>query len=237
MKRFVVGCLLACATLPLWATERLPDEGKIQFQVIHGGTSLEVGEAEHRWRYNGQRYQMSNAVKTTGVAAMLADFHYVQRSEGDVLQKVLRPQRFSVDQRGRERESAEFDWDGQTVLVTRRKNRQTSYPLAEGDIDVLSVWHLAAVSGMENLPKTLSAVNNRNSSPATLTRLGIKTVQLPLGAFEAQHVRLKAASEKLTIDLWLSSEHASLPVRVLLTDDEGKTLDLRATAVQMGAQD
>lgn len=237
MKRFVVGCLLACAMSPLWATEKLPDEGKIQFQVIHGGTGLEVGEAEHRWRYSGERYQMSNSVKTTGVAAMLADFHYVQRSEGDVLQNALRPQRFIVDQRGRERESAEFDWADQTVLVTRRKNRQERYPLAEGDVDVLSVWHLAAVSGMDNLPKTLSAVNNRNSSPATLTRLGVKTIQLPMGAFEAQHVRLKASSEKLTIDLWLSSEHASLPLRVLLTDKKGKTLDLRATEVHLGAQD
>lgn len=237
MKRLIVACLLACTMLPLWATEKLPDEGSIHFQVIHGGTGLEVGEAVHRWRYSDQRYEMSNTVETTGVAAMLADFRYVQRSEGEVFQNALRPQTFIVDQRGRERESAEFDWAEETVLVTRRKNRQENYPLAAGDIDVLSVWHLAAVSGVDNLPKTLSAVNNRNAAPATLARLGTKTIQLPMGAFEAQHVRLKASSGKLIIDLWLSPEHAMLPLRVLLTDRKGKTLDLRATEVQMGSRD
>lgn len=212
-----------------------PAGGEIVFEVLRGDGGMKLGEGVHRWKHDGRRYEMSTQLETTGLAAVLIDFRYTQRSEGRVIEAGLQPQLFSVDQRGREPERATFDWDAGSVLIERRKGRKETFALAKGDLDVLSVWHLVSLRGGRELPAELSLVNNRNAAPTTIEVVGRESLQLPVGRVDALHVKLRARSGKLAIDLWLSEAHAWMPLRILMQDDKGEVLDQRAISVRVDA--
>ena len=215
------------------AASQWPAGGEIVFDVTQGDGGMKLGEGVHRWQHDGRAYTMSTHLKTTGLAAMLADFDYTQSSEGDVTSHGLVPRRFVVEQKGRETESATFDWRTNSVLVERRKGRKETESLARGDLDVLSVWHMVAQRPGRDYSGEMTLVSNSGADPASVKMLGMKELDLPIGRVRVQHVQLKAHSGKLDVELWLSERHAWAPVRVRLKDHKGKVLDQRATRVKL----
>lgn len=227
----VWGVLLA---QPLFAaTPKWPAGGEITFDVTQGDGGMKVGEGVHRWQQDGRGYSMSTRLKAAGLAAMLSDFEYTQSSEGDVTPQGLVPRRFVVEQKGRETESASFDWRTSSVLVERRKGRKETESIARGDLDVLSIWHMVALRPGRDYAGEITLVSNRGADPASIQVLGMKELDLPIGRVRVQHVLFKAHSGKLDVELWLSEQHSWVPVRVRLKDHKGKVLDQRATRVKL----
>ena len=74
--------------------------GSIHFDVHYGAQGFKIGEARHDWRLAGNKYEMSLNLEAKGLAGLFG-LQYEQRSVGTVDAKGMRPERFSVDQRGR----------------------------------------------------------------------------------------------------------------------------------------
>ncbi len=218
----------ASAQATAWA-----EAGELVFDVLKGENGIKLGEARHAWSHDGSRYTMTLTLETTGLAGLLYDFRYTQRSEGWVTAGGLRPERFGVTQSGRKPERADFDWTGGKVRV-ERKGQASYHDLRVGDQDVLSVWHLFARAG-DKLPERLLLVTNRRAAPTTITRLGRERVEVPAGSLEAARYRVRADTGKLTIDLWLGHREG-VPVRLLMTDDKGQVLDLQLRAPASAAR-
>ena len=227
----LASCLLVAGSALAYG--EWPASGRIVFEVLRGEDGVKLGESEHRWSQDGRTYQMSTVVETTGLAGLLYDFRYVQRSSGAIESDRLMPSRFSVVQQDRPEDVASFDWSVGKVEIARRE-RLRSYPLGPGDQDVLSVWHLfAALNGREP-PEALQLVTNRGAYPADIEIVGNERLRLALGELAVRHVKLVARSGRLAIDVWLSDAHGSLPVRVLMRDDRGQVLDQRAIRIETG---
>lgn len=224
----LAGCvLIAALALPLSVEAAAwPDSGELVFDVMRGANGIKLGEARHAWSHDAGRYTMTLALETTGLAGMIYDFRYTQHSEGRVTSGGLQPERFDVTQSGRKPERAEFDWAARKVRV-ERKGQATYHALQSGDQDVLSVWHLFALAP-DSVPERLLLVTNRRATPSTITALGQEPVAVPAGRFDARRFRVRADTGKLTIDLWLADAQATVPVRLLMTDDKGQVLDLQA---------
>lgn len=236
MKRWWNVLVVCCAvvSLPLSAAGvKWPAGGEVAYDITQGEGGMVIGKGVHRWEHDGGGYRMSTLLETTGLAALLKDVEYTQRSEGDVTPQGLVPRRFVVEQKGRETETATFDWRSNSVLIERRKGRRDTETLARGDLDVLSVWHMVAVRPGRELPGEITLVSNRGADPAALEVVGMQDIDLPVGRLRAMHVRLKAHSGKLDISLWLSEQHAWAPVRVRLQDRKGKVLDHQAVSVKL----
>lgn len=236
---FLVIVLLSVVASAAAANEATPAEwpreGEIRYDVMRGEGGVKLGEAVHTWEHDGRRYDMRTTVETTGLAGLLYSFRYVQRSEGVVHEDGLRPTSFRVEQNGREPENAAFDWTKREVLITRSKGRKTTAALSPGDQDVLSVWHLVGLRDGKDLPTELTLVTNRKAAVATMEVVGREVLQLPMGALDTLHVRLRADESSLAIDLWLSERHRLLPVRILMEDGKGEVLDQQAVAIALGA--
>lgn len=236
MRKFVRVLALCCAAFlagSAFAHGEWPAAGRIVFEVLRGEDGVKLGESEHRWRQDGKTYEMSTVVQTTGLAGLLYDFRYTQRSAGAIEAGRLVPARFSVVQQDRPEDVASFDWSAGEVEIARRA-RLRNYPLARGDQDVLSVWHLFAALNGKEPPETLQLVTNRGAYQADITIVGSETASLDLGELPVRHVKLIARSGRLAIDVWLSEAHGSLPVRVLMRDDRGQVLDQRAIRIETG---
>ncbi|MDX5362709.1 MAG: DUF3108 domain-containing protein [Pseudazoarcus pumilus] len=238
MKSFwrVLAMCCVMVSMPVAAAGvKWPAGGEVVFDITQGEGGMVIGKGVHRWQHDGRGYRMSTLLETTGLAALLKDFEYTQRSEGDVTPQGLVPRSFVVEQKGRETETATFDWRSNSVLVERSKGRRETETLARGDLDVLSAWHLASVRPGRELPREITLVSNRGADPAAVEVVGMQDISLPVGKLRALHVRLKAHSGKLDIGLWLSEQHGWAPVRVRLQDRKGKVLDHQAVSVKLTA--
>lgn len=214
-----------------------PTHGAIVFRVFLGDKGLQVGEARHEWSHDGSRYSMQVVLETTGVAALLKGFHYVQRSEGQIMPEGLRPDLFSVTQRGKAQEVADFDWVANRVSIRRGDRERRAAALQAGDQDVLSLWHQIGIVGTAGLPRTLLVVSNKDAESALLEAVGEEGLRLPIGRLETLRLRAQAEDGKLTIDIWLARNYGMLPVRIRMVDDKGEVLDQQAVQLRLAPPD
>src|SRR5690606_22956108 len=125
-----LALLALMAVMPMLAQAAdWPASGEIVYQITMGD-GPQIGEARHSWSHDGRQYRMQTAVRTVGLAALIKNLHYVQRSEGEVTAKGLRPARFSVEREGKLAELAEFDWQRKLVAHTRKGRTRESALLA-----------------------------------------------------------------------------------------------------------
>jgi hypothetical protein len=208
--------------------------GSIHFDVHYGAQGFKIGEARHDWRLAGNKYEMSLNLEAKGLAGLFG-LQYEQRSVGTVDAKGMRPERFSVDQRGRKLESAEFDWQAGRVSIRRDGNERRSGSIQPGDQDLLSLWHQARRVADTGKAVKLTVVTNKSVKQATLEPSGTETLKLPFGQVDTLRVRAWAEEGELDIEIWLSQQHGLLPVRIRIEDEKGGVLDQRASRIELGA--
>jgi hypothetical protein len=239
MKSFfltVAACFLAALSLTSQATDmsHWSPSGHLTYEVYRGDDGIYLGKAKHRWQSADGRYTMELKLEPIKLIRMIYDFRYSQHSEGWVTKDGLKPEHFKVTQRGRDPQTADFDWDAHKVTVTRKK-KGTDYPLTDGVQDFLSVWHSIAIEGAEVDDAPLAFVTHRRLSQAQLSYVGNDILDLPIGKIQARHLTVKSDTEKYDIDLWVSDRYQNMPVRILATDKKGGKFDLQLREAELGA--
>ena len=211
-----------------------PKNGEVDYQVSYGEGGLVIGQAHYSWSHDGEKYQMRLALETTGLAAMLYKFDYVQLSQGNIEKNGLRPLRLDVTQRGKTPEVALFDWEGEAgarVSIRQGPRERHNLELTPGDQDVLSIWR--QISQGDKLPDNLLVVSNKNARHAKVADLGNVDLKVPVGRFATRHFNARSEDGKLKIDFWLANAHHMVPVRVILGGDKSDTLVLEAIAIRV----
>ena len=236
MRRLCVLLLVMLAWVPpvlAEASSVWPASGRIVYRVYYGDGGMPLGRTTHRWKHADGRYRMESLVETTGMAALIKDFRYQQRSEGAVTKVGLRPERYSVDQKGKPKQQARFDWKLGEVHIDRGDSRREA-KIAKGDQDVLSLWHQLARAPLSKAPGTLTVVTNKAAAVSVVRDLGVETLDLPMGEVAARHVAVHSDDGNVKVDLWLAEGNKSLPVRIRIEDSKGEILDQQAERIELG---
>ncbi len=237
LRRALAGLLLiGAAVLPLQvgaATAEPPAAGSIGFDVHYGERGFKVGEALHQWHIGETRYELRLNLEASGLAGLFG-LQYEQRSTGTIDRHGLRPERFSVEQRGRKPESAHFDWSGERVSIRRGDTERHSGEIRPGDQDLLSLWHQARRVARSGKSATVAVATGKSLKQATLEVLGEEVLDLPIGRVATVRMRAYAADGGLDIGIWLSLAHGLLPVRIRIEDEKGAVLDQRAARIELG---
>ncbi|HPR07769.1 MAG TPA: DUF3108 domain-containing protein [Denitromonas sp.] len=210
-----------------------PTQGRIIYRIYHGDSGIQIGRTTHTWWHDADRYWMESLVETTGLAALLKDFRYQQRSEGSVTAQGLRPERFSVDQRGKPPQEALFDWVGGQVRINRGDSKRQA-PLVAGDQDILSIAHQLSQPGAPQAPVVLTVVNNKSAAVAKVRDMGEATVRLPLGQMRTRHFSVRSDDGNVKIEIWLAAGQHWLPVRIRIENRKGEILDQQAEHLVLG---
>ena len=172
-------------------------------------------------------------IETTGMAALIKNFRYQQRSEGAVTKAGLRPERYSVDQRGKPKQQARFDWKRGAVQIDRGDSHREA-KIAAGDQDVLSLWHQLARVRLDDRARSLTVVTNKAAAVSVVRDLGVETLTLPMGEIAARHMAVHSDDGNVKVDLWLAEDRKNLPVRIRIEDSKGETLDQQAERIELG---
>lgn len=222
----------APAVTDLPATGWSPEFAQIDFDLSKGDDQY-IGRVTHVWQRNGAQYEVRSVTEASGLMSLFFSGRLVQESKGTVTEGGLRPDRYTV-QRGREDrvESAAFDWEKLTGTLAGRGNSR-NWVLQAGTQDQLSfLYQLAFLVNREG-GRRLTVTNARSIDSAAFEVLGEEAIRTGAGDFQALHVRSRVGTEGGTVEVWLSTQHQYLPVKIRLRDKRGEQAEQVASAIRM----
>lgn len=182
------------------------------------------------FQQEGGRYKLESLTEGIGVYGLFGQRRLV--SEGEVTAEGLRPSHFEQQQgdNAKKSVSASFDWAGK-VLSMKAKGQITPEPLQPGTQDLVSF----AYQFMFVPPKgdeVVLPVTTGKKQRVYRYRIAEREVKLDTaaGKFKTLHlVNAKDGGEEK--ELWLGVEAHYLPVRILMQDEKGATIEQVLTSL------
>ena len=229
--------LLVSAALPSSparaAMPQLPPSGEQRFRVYYGDMSrdLVVAEIDYRLQNGGDTYEVSTRGKAVGMVAIFYSGVLIQTSVGRVGEKGLLPERYSERRGKRPERVIQFDHSRGKMIGL---GNPPEVDLVPGTQDRLSVFYqvgLLARANPEMLQRgrrfTMPLASMKEVDKASFLVAGEDAVDTERGRVPAVRltVRNEADPGDPTIDVWLGTGLSLLPVRIRISEDDGKVID------------
>lgn len=220
----IVLLLLSCAVPALASPEAAsgtPSHLNVSYDVLKGGIKgATITETYIRKR---DSYHIESVSKAVGLVALIKPETIRVVSEGKVTAKGLRPIAFaSRRELDTERNTgADFDWANELVTLDDRAGKRT-VPLPAGTQDRLSAMYQFLFLPLKNAAAL--DFHMTNGSKLDIYNYLVTTdqsVTVPLGTFKAIYVASPSKPGESRTEIWLATEHANFPFKVVITDPDG----------------
>ena len=235
MKTFVHFCLLSfivSANALLAAPKVLapPQKVEMEYQVTRNGQPFAT--VNERYVVENGHYTLESITKGKGVYALFGK--RVLTSEGEVATEGLKPSHFEALQNNKRNQSADFDWQTNVLTLNNKGNIET-VALDSGAQDLASFAYQFMFSPINGNEVTLSLTTGRNLRIYTYKVLERDVViETPAANYKTVHLINASTDPKDDKkELWLGAENHHLPVRIILHDDTGATIEQVLSSVNV----
>ncbi len=208
--------------------DTFPRSGRIIFQVTRGESGLIVGQAEHRWRHDGDQYELRALTQTIGLAALFRPAQVVQESRGRFVATGLQPLEFRVERDGKLKDSAQFDLAQRNIVLSGG----TSAPLGDGVQDLLSLFYQLGAVPNDSDRFPMSVTTGRKVATYTVSFVATEQLDTPFGERPAQHLTITGSSRDENTEVWLDTA-SRLPLKIRYRDRKGEIFDQKITAIEL----
>lgn len=214
--------LLSAAAL---AHAEPPARIDIEYELRRNGTA--IAEVHERLERNRDAYALTETWQGLGLYRLLGKA--TRLSRGTIAADGLRPVEFSDERTGRPTARAWFDWKEGTLTSQYRGERRTRKlpPNAQDRLSFLLA--LAFVPEGTNPIRFSIADGKGGLSRHEYLVVGEERLHIPAGDFDAIKVMREREGERS--EIWLARQHGRLPLRVLVTEDDGTRYDQVATRI------
>ncbi len=207
--------------------QTLPTSLQLHYAVTKNGQPF--ANVKESYVVTGDAYKIESITKGIGVYALFGERQLT--SAGEVTKEGLKPKAFELHQGDNEKKSllAQFDW-AQNKLVMLVKGKEKTAELAFGTQDLAS-YAYQFMFQPEKIKNTASVQLTTGKKLNTYDYL-VTPAALDIAGKTLQTLHLtpvKSATTTETKELWLAAEYHYLPVRILLVDDNGQTLEQTLT--------
>lgn len=207
-----------------------PRHVEIDFRVSYKGS--DAGEERHRYQVRDDgNYSLSSVAEATGLLGMFLS-ELRQQSEGRVTEQGLRPNVF-VYQYGNNADrlqKAVFDWQKNRLWLQSGRRVQV-VDLQQEAQDLLSFMYQFMFSPpLQQM--SLSITNGKRLKVYDYGFEGEETLATPMGELRCIHILRQSADEEKT-ELWLAADYHYLPVRIRMSDKDGKVTERNAVRLQL----
>ena len=199
-----------------------PGRIELTYEVTRNG--LLIGEVHWRLEHDGHKYRITETGKGRGILALRGATR--RSSEGTVTRDGLRPLRFIDERSGRARARADFDWKAKTV-TTQYQGEPRTEPLPPHAHDRLTFLFDFAFAPPDRSKVAFELFDGRGQSHHVYTADGSERISTPAGAFQA--LRFVRTKDRDRTELWLARELGALPVRILVSEEDGTRYEQVAT--------
>jgi hypothetical protein len=212
------------------AVGALPPSTLLQYSLTGQERGLNYhANGELRWQHNPTNYEASLTVKAFLLGSR------VFSSEGGVGTNGLVPMRFADKFRGER--ATHFDAENKRIVFSNNKPSAELLPGAQDQVS-LFVQLAAAMAGDPERYKPGTSVSIQTATineavPWTLAMQAEETLQIndkPVPT--SKWVCLPRGKYDTKVELWLSRDHAWMPVRIRITQVSGSFIDMRLDKLQ-----
>ncbi|MGQ9860464.1 MAG: DUF3108 domain-containing protein [Thiobacillaceae bacterium] len=195
--------------------------------VVQGNEDgLVLGQLEHIWQRNHDRYALTALARATGIVRLIYSGLLSQTSFGQITAEGLKPENYWM-QRGSRQLKVRFDWEDMRADLGER------YPALElkpGSQDLLSVIYQLAL--FPEPSEDLWVLDGKTIKQYRLESFGVETVQVPLGAVQTRHLRVQASQGAERIDVWLRASPPHLPLKIHIQGSRNGNAVLLAESIR-----
>jgi len=207
----------------------MPSSVSASYDIYKG--SLRIGKIEETFTRDKDHYTLSSTTRAVGLLALFKPGKIIISSRGLIGPKGLQPLYFSDQREGDESRNrqAEFDWNaGQLTLINHAQ--RSVVPLPAGTQDRLSAMYQFMFLSLEKLD--MLNFNMTNGSKLDVYNYRItpdQSVTVPLGTFKALYVASVPEAGSNRTEIWLATEHADFPYKMVITEPDGGKLSQELT--------
>ena len=227
--------LLACV---LFSTTTNADDKAITFNAFYKlySSGMEIGESRQNIRNAGNnRYIFESNSRTTGLAKILFNKQIIQQSQWQMVNDRLVPVEYSYKRYRGDLDrivTSHFDWENQRVL-NRVNDQKLELPLHEGMLDQL-LYQFAIMHDMQNgvMPTQYTVADTRRLKTYYFDKLGEETITTPLGDLDTIKLLHYKKNDEKRLVFWCSPEYQYLPVKIEITEDDGRSITVMIQSVE-----
>ena len=225
--RHYLSLLMLCIAGSAFAAS--PSSVSATYDIYKG--SLRIATIEETYTRDKDRYTLVSTTRAVGLLAIIKPGKIVISSRGLIGPKGLQPLSAS-DQRegdaGRNRQ-AEFDWVANQLTLISPTERKL-FALPEGTQDRLSAMYQFMFLSLAKTDKLSFSMTNGNKLDIYNYRITPdQSVTIPLGTFKALYVASVPEARSNRTEIWLATDHANFPYKLVLTDPDGDKLSQELT--------
>ena len=216
--------LLLCSVATFTKAAELPTRLQVSYDVFKG--NIRGAAITETYTRTQDHYHIESVSKAVGLVAMIKPETIRITSEGVLTAKGLRPLTFTNERKlDTERNTyADFNWTTNRLTLTDRAGKRT-VPLPTGTQDRLSVMYQFMFAPLKDAA-TLD-FHMTNGSKVDIYNYRItpdQSVTVPLGTFKALYIASPPKTGESRTEIWLATEHANFPYKMVITDPDGDKL-------------
>lgn len=208
-----------------------PKNIQLEYDVTREGKLF--AKVVEQFSQNGKQYNIKSVTKGVGVYALMGE--RVLTSSGTVTKTGLKPTHFELHQGKSAKKTliADFDW-AKSLLIMQVKGETRTEKLQPGTQDLASY----AYQFMFNPPKkdevkvTVTTGKKLNQYQYKVLARGTK-LDAANKNFKTLHISNQAKAGEDKKQLWLAEDQFYLPVRYLLTDEDGDSFEQTLTKIHV----
>ena len=214
--------LMLCVAGPSFAAS--PSSVRATYEIYKSG--IPIALIEETYTLSKDRYTLVSTTRATGLLAVFRPGKIVLSSSGLVGAHGLKPLKFSDlrEGEGGKNRSAEFDWNTMQLTMIQQEQR-TVVPLPEDTQDRLSAMYQFMFLPLAKADKLDFHMTNGGKLDIYNYRITHdQSVTVPLGTFKALYVASVPEPRSNRTEIWLATEHANFPYKMVITDPDGDSL-------------
>jgi hypothetical protein len=197
------------------AQTAVPARIEIEYDLKRNNST--VAEVTERLDRRDGTYELTETWKGKGIYALLG--RATRKSEGILTPEGPRPREYMDERSGRDTQRVTIDWQANTI-TRRYKGATRTEPVPADTQDRLSFLLALSYAGKKAEPISFHVADGKGMSRHTYQPNGRERLGTPAGVFETvKLIRRNGSGE--TAEIWLAAELGFLPVRILVTDDDG----------------
>lgn len=224
--KFDVARMILCLLLCWISTANAGPPTRIQakYDVLKG--NIKAATISETYTRTQDGYKIESTWKAVGLLAMFKPETIQVTSTGNVTAQGLRPLTFIHNRKldSKRNARADFDWNANRITLTNRHGVRT-LPLPAGTQDRLSAMYQFMFVSLQNAAKyDLNMTNGSKIDVYNFVITPNQNVTVPLGTFKALYVASPKIANENRTEIWLATEHAYFPYKMVITDEDGSTL-------------
>lgn len=203
------------------AVANAPREIQASYNAYMNGMS--IGVIGERFQTARGTYRILSESRPSGIAALIQRQPLKFESRGELTTDGLRPVRFEARRTAAEppQVTADFKW-GEKELVLNNKGKIESKTLPPGTQDRLSIMYQFMFWPLKDSRHVdFSMTNGRKLDRYRYLVTPDIEIETPLGVMRTLHLVKQRDPDDTVTEIWLSTAHRNLPVKMLIVEKNG----------------